>query len=150
MSKEAQNIHKHSYRLTNQLAVMSGRLLPFTNHTQRHNVDQGILYFLLSTAEEVVTAGVVCGVCSFTAGLLLGVLLTQCHGHCHRKGKRGQTEIPPVYEDIPLEKTPAIELTQTCLVCTQSIPKTEKQSQTIARVAHRGSSKVHLFGVMCP
>ena len=56
------------------------------------------------------TTAVVCVVCSFTAGLLLGVLLTQCHGHCHRKGKRGQTEIPPVYEDIPLEKTPAIEL----------------------------------------
>ena len=54
------------------------------------------------------TTGVVCVVCSFTAGLLLGVLLTQCHGHCHKKGKRGQT---PVYEDIPLEKTPtAIEL----------------------------------------
>ena len=64
----------------------------------------------LSTAEAVVTTGVVCVVCSFTAGLLLGVLLTQCHGHCHRKGKRGQTEIPPVYEDIPLEKTPPIEL----------------------------------------
>ncbi|CAI8044956.1 hypothetical protein GBAR_LOCUS24886, partial [Geodia barretti] len=59
----------------------------------------------LSTAEAVATTGVVCVVCSFTAGLLLGVLLTQCHGHCHRKGKRGQTEIPPVYEDIPLEKT---------------------------------------------
>ncbi|CAI8047140.1 hypothetical protein GBAR_LOCUS26043, partial [Geodia barretti] len=54
----------------------------------------------LSTAEAVATTGVVCGVCCFTAGLLLGVLLTQCHGHCHRKGKRGQTEIPPVYEDI--------------------------------------------------
>ena len=64
----------------------------------------------LSTAEAVATTGVVCGVCSFTAGLLLGVLLTQCHGHCQRKGKRGQTEIPPVYEDIPLEKTPPIEL----------------------------------------
>ena len=65
----------------------------------------------LSTAEAVVTTAVVCGVCSFTAGLLLGVLLTQCHGHCHRKQKRGQTEIPPVYEDITLEKTPpAIEL----------------------------------------
>ena len=64
----------------------------------------------LSTAEAVATTAVVCVVCSFTAGLLLGVLLTQCHGHCHRKGKRGQTEIPPVYEDIPLEKTPAIEL----------------------------------------
>ena len=64
----------------------------------------------LNTAEAVATTAVVCVVCSFTAGLLLGVLLTQCHGHCHRKGKRGQTEIPPVYEDIPLEKTPAIEL----------------------------------------
>ena len=64
----------------------------------------------LSTAEAVATA-VVCVVCSFTAGLLLGVLLTQCHGHCHRKQKRGQTEIPPVYEDITLEKTPhTIEL----------------------------------------
>ena len=32
----------------------------------------------------------------------------------HRKGKRGQTEIyPPVNEDIPLEKTPPIELTKT-------------------------------------
>ena len=62
----------------------------------------------LSTAEAVVTTAVVC---SFTAGLLLGVLLTQCHGHCHRKQKRGQTEISPVYEDITLEKTPpAIEL----------------------------------------
>ena len=65
----------------------------------------------LSTAEAVVTTAVVCVVCSFTAGLLLGVLLTQCYGHCHRKQKRGQTEIPPVYEDITLEKTPrAIEL----------------------------------------
>ena len=65
----------------------------------------------LSTAEAVVTTAVVCVVCSFTAGLLLGVLLTQCHGHCHRKQKRGQTEIVPVYEDITLEKTPrAIEL----------------------------------------
>ena len=64
----------------------------------------------LSTAEAVATTAVVCVVCSFTAGLLLGVLLTQCHVHCHRKQKRGQTEIPPVYEDIPLEKKPAIEL----------------------------------------
>ena len=54
----------------------------------------------LSTAEAVVTTAVVCVVCSFTAGLLLGVLLTQCHGHCHRKQKRGQTETYPVYEDI--------------------------------------------------
>ena len=63
----------------------------------------------LSTAEAVVTTAVVCVVCSFTAGLLLGVLLTQCHGHCQQK--RGQTEIPPVDEDITLERTPpAIEL----------------------------------------
>ena len=55
--------------------------------------------FSLSAAGAVVTTVVVCVVCSFTAGLLLGVLLTQCHGHCHRKQKRGQTEIPPVYED---------------------------------------------------
>ena len=63
----------------------------------------------LSTAEAVVTTAVVCVVCSFTAGLLLGVLLTQCHGHCQR---RGQTEIPPVYEDIALEKIqpPGIKL----------------------------------------
>ena len=47
----------------------------------------------LSVAEAVSTTGVVCVVCSFTDGLLL---LTQCHGHCHRKGKRG---IPLVYED---------------------------------------------------
>ena len=62
----------------------------------------------LTTAEAVVTTAVVCVVCSFTAGLLLGVLLTQCHGHCHRKQKRGQTEISPVYEDSTLEKTPPV------------------------------------------
>ena len=62
----------------------------------------------LSTAEAVATTAVVCVVCSFTAGLLLGVLLTQCHVHCHRKQKRGQT--PPVYEDISLDRKPHIEL----------------------------------------
>ena len=57
------------------------------------------------------TTAVVCVVTSFTAGLLLGVLLTLWCGVCGRKGrKRGQTEIPPVYEDIPLEKSPAIEI----------------------------------------
>ena len=61
-----------------------------------------------SGRDKEATTAVVCVVCSFTAGLLLGVLLTQCHGHCHRKGKRGQTEIPSVF---PLENTPAIELT---------------------------------------
>ena len=42
----------------------------------------------------MVTTAVVCVVCSFTAGLLLGVLLTQCHVHCRRKQEKGQTEIP--------------------------------------------------------
>ena len=64
----------------------------------------------LSTGEAVVATAVVCVVCSFTAGLLVGVLLTQCVGVCGRRRKRGQTEIPPVYEDITLEKTPAIQL----------------------------------------
>ena len=70
------------------------------------------LFFVIITDQNesslgiVVTTAVVC-----VAGLPLGVLLTQFHGHCHRKQKRGQTEIPPVYEDITLEKTPpAIEL----------------------------------------
>ena len=64
----------------------------------------------LSTGEAVVATAVVCVVCSFTAGLLVGVLLTQCVGVCGRRRKRGQTEIPPVYEDITLEKTAAIQL----------------------------------------
>ena len=88
-------------------------LLPlFMTISPQNNIDQTNTDSSekLSTAEAVTTAGVVCGVCCFTAGLLLGILLTLCHGHCHRKGKRGQTEIPPVYEDIPLEKTPPIEL----------------------------------------
>ena len=58
----------------------------------------------LSTAEAVATTAVVCLVCSFTAGLLLGVL---CHIHCHRKQKRDQTETPPVYDYI---QKPAFEL----------------------------------------
>ena len=37
---------------------------------------------LLITAEAVATTAVVCVVCNFTAGLILGVLLTQFHGHC--------------------------------------------------------------------
>ena len=59
----------------------------------------------LSTADTVAISAVVAGLCSFTAGLLLGVLLTRCGVHCRRKQKRGQTERPPVYEDIqPDEK----------------------------------------------
>ena len=58
----------------------------------------------LSRAEAVVITAVVCVVCSFTAGLLLGVLVTLCNVHYHKKQKRDQTERPPVYEDIPLEK----------------------------------------------
>ena len=64
----------------------------------------------LSIADAVAITTVVGGLCSFTAGLLLGVLLTQCHVHCHRKQKRGQTERPPVYEDIQPEMKPDIEL----------------------------------------
>ena len=52
-----------------------------------------------SKAEAVVA--VVCVVCSFTAGLLLGVLVTLCNVHYHKKQKRDQTERPPVYESIP-------------------------------------------------
>ena len=57
-----------------------------------------------SKTEAVVITAVVCVVCSFTAGLLLGVLVTLCNVHYHKKQKRDQTERPPVYEDIPLEK----------------------------------------------
>ena len=62
----------------------------------------------LSTAEAVATTAVVCGVFCFTAGLLLGFLLTRCHGCRRRKVKR---ELP-VYEDVPdpLEKRSTIEL----------------------------------------
>ena len=70
----------------------------------------------LSTADAVAITAVVGGLCSFTAGLLLGVLLTRCHVHCHvhchRKQKRGQTERPPVYEDIQPEMKADIELQQ--------------------------------------
>ena len=64
----------------------------------------------LSTADAVAITAVVGGLCSFTAGLLLGVLLTRCSVHCHRKQKRGQTERPPVYEDIQPEMKAGIEL----------------------------------------
>ena len=60
----------------------------------------------MTTAEAVVTTAVVCVVSSFTAGLVVCGLLTRCHGHCHRKGKREMA----VYEDVPLEKRPTIEL----------------------------------------
>ena len=53
---------------------------------------------------------VVGGLCSFTAGLLLGVLLTQCNVHCHRKQRRSQTERPLVYVDIQPEMKTDIEL----------------------------------------
>ena len=64
----------------------------------------------LSTSDAVAITAVVGGLCSFTAGLLLGVLLTRYHVHCHRKQKRGQTERPPVYEDIQSEMKADIEL----------------------------------------
>ena len=64
----------------------------------------------LSTADAVAITAVVGGLCSFTAGLLLGVLLTRCSVHCHRKQERGQTERPPVYEDIQPEMKADMEL----------------------------------------
>ena len=64
----------------------------------------------LSTAGAVAISAVVAGLCSFTAGLLLGVLLTRCDVHCRRKQKRGQTERPPVYEDIQPDERAGIEL----------------------------------------
>ena len=64
----------------------------------------------LSTAGAVAISAVVAGLCSFTAGLLLGVLLTRCGMHCRRKQKRGQTERPPVYEDIQPDEKAGIEL----------------------------------------
>ena len=64
----------------------------------------------LSTADAVAITAVVGGLCSFTAGLLLGVILTRCSVHYHRKQKRGQTERPPVYEDIQPEMKTDIEL----------------------------------------
>ena len=64
----------------------------------------------LSTAGAVAISAVVAGLCSFTAGLLLGVLLTRCGVHCCRKQKRGQTERPPVYEDIQPDEKAGIEL----------------------------------------
>ena len=61
----------------------------------------------LSTTEAVATTAVVCVVFSFTAGLILGLILTQCHVQCQRKQRRAKTEMPPVYEDISLsEKIP--------------------------------------------
>ena len=53
---------------------------------------------------------VVCVVCSFTAGLLLGVLLTRCQSHCHNNIIEQKREQQAVYEDIVLEKRPTIEL----------------------------------------
>ena len=66
----------------------------------------------LSTADAVAIIAVVGGLRTFTAGLLLGVLLTQCHVHCdsHRKQKSGQTERPPVYENIQPQMKTDIEL----------------------------------------
>ena len=64
----------------------------------------------LSTADAVAITAVVAGLCSFTAGLLLGVLLTRCKLHCHRQQKSGQTERPPVYEDIQPKTKAGIEL----------------------------------------
>ena len=64
----------------------------------------------LSTAGALAISAVVAGLCSFTAGLLLGALLTRCGVHCRKKQKRGQIERPPVYEDIQPDEKAGIEL----------------------------------------
>ena len=65
---------------------------------------------LLNTSEAVAITAVVCGLCSFTAGLVLGLLLSRYCPYCHRTGKRVATDRPPVYEDITPEKGAGIEL----------------------------------------
>ena len=45
----------------------------------------------LSTAAKVAITAVVCVLCSFTAGLVLGALLTRYSVCCHRSEKRVQT-----------------------------------------------------------
>ena len=65
---------------------------------------------LLNTSEAVAITAVVCGLCSFTAGLVLGLLLSRYCTYCHRTGKRVATDRPPVYEDITPEKGAGIEL----------------------------------------
>ena len=60
--------------------------------------------------DAVAISAVVAGLSSFTAGLLLGVLLTRCGVHCRRRQKKGQTERPPVYEDIQPDEKAGIEL----------------------------------------
>ena len=57
----------------------------------------------LNRAEAVAITVVVCVVCSFTVGLLIGIPLTLCNVHYHKK-RDLQTKRPPVYEDITLEK----------------------------------------------
>ena len=66
----------------------------------------------MNTADVVVITAVVCVLCSFTAGLLLGVVLNQCYGKYWKQKTSGETERPPVYEDIQPNKRVGIELQQ--------------------------------------
>ena len=72
--------------------------------------DNSSMSNLLNTSEAVAITAVVCGLCSFTAGLVLGLLLSRYCTYCHRTGKRVATDRPPVYEDITPEKGAGIEL----------------------------------------
>ena len=63
----------------------------------------------LSKFETVIITAVVCVVCSFIIGLLIGVLLTRCNVRRHSRPRSGQTERRPsekrhVYEDIQPKK----------------------------------------------
>ena len=66
----------------------------------------------LYTADILAITAVVCGLCSFAAGLLVGGLLTQCCSKCWTQQRRGKTctEKPPVYEDVEPNKNVVIEL----------------------------------------
>ena len=72
----------------------------------------------LNTAEIVATTAVVCVVCSFTTGLLLGVLLNRYYNHSHKKRKkayhshkkRKKANRSPVYDEISSKMNSGIEL----------------------------------------
>ena len=71
----------------------------------QHNRHSGSL----STGEAVVATAVVCVVCSFTAGLLVGVLLTRCVYVCKQPKDVKCSKTSPAYEDIP-SKISSIQL----------------------------------------
>ena len=90
-----------------------------------------------------------CVVYSFTAGLLVGVLLIQCVGVCGRKRKRGQTEISPVYEDITLEKTPAIQLQTNEVYAYYNYTKNSLSSNEWTSYHNCSTLNPHSYAIYC-